>query len=57
MLLNWLKKVPYHTKKNDIEGYYFVTAVYNKFRLDARIIQRKLTDESDISNLVNDTEH
>ena len=54
-----VKKADYDSKVTDIKEKYFTTAVYNKFTsniLDTKIKQKKLLNESNVSNLVNDSD-
>ena len=53
-----VKKADYDGKVTDIIGKYFTTADYNKFTsniLDTKIKQKKLVSESNVFNLVNDS--
>ena len=54
-----VKKADYDGKVTDIKGKYFTTADYNKFTsniLDTKIKKKKLVNESNVSNLVNDSD-
>ena len=46
-----MKKIDYNTKILEIEEKYITTSDYNKFTSDAKVKQKELANDFDISNL------